>query len=92
MFAFKTQTEDLGLQEAIDTALNELKNHKPDTKEYSNIVDQLTKLYGMKRKPNTLSKDALLSFAGSILGVGMIMSFEKTHVMSQKALGFVKKP
>lgn len=92
MFAFMTQTEDLGLQEAIDNALTALKNHEPDTKEYSTIVDQLTKLYGMKRKPNTVSKDALLSFAGSLLGIGMIMSFEKTHVMSQKALGFVKKP
>ena len=91
VFTFKTQTDDSGLQEAIDNALIALKDHKPETKEYSTIVDQLDKLYGMRRKPNSVSKDALVGLVGNLFGIGMILGFEKTNVITTKAMSFVKK-
>lgn len=42
-------------------------------------------------KPDRVSKDALVAAAASILGIGLIINYERLNVIASKALGFVLK-
>lgn len=82
-----------GLDEAIEEALNELKTHEIDTARYSAAVDQVAKLYKIKteNQPDRLKKDTLAIVAGNLLGILVIVSHERAHIVTSKALSFVQK-
>ena len=42
------------------------------------------------KKP-TVSPDAMASIAASLLGIGLILGFEKTNVITTKAVSFIPK-
>lgn len=92
MFKKTTPEPDL-LEVTIASVHTELEGLTADSPEYSKAVDQLDKLYKMKsyEKTNRVSKDALIAVAGNLAGIVMILSFERTHVIATKALGFVGK-
>lgn len=93
MFAPKSpNTNDVGLEKAIDNLLAELNGFTAETEEYAKITDQLTKLYALKpEKPERVSKDTLAVVIGNILGIVMIVGHERAHVVTSKALSFVLK-
>lgn len=83
------------LKVEIDRLTLELHGLQPQSIEYTKTVEQLValhKLWLSEKKPSMFSPDALLSVASNLLGIGMIMGFEKTNVITTKALGFVSKP
>lgn len=43
-------------------------------------------------KPNTLSADTIAIVAGNLVGIILILGFERANVITSKALGFVSKP
>lgn len=81
------------IQKAIDAILAEMDNHKPYSVEYITMVEQLEKLYKVKEttKPDRVSKDALLNVGGSLAGIVAIIGYERFHIITSKALGFVIK-
>lgn len=89
----KTQTEDPGLQEAIDLIFTRMKDTSLDTKEFAMLAEQLEKLYKIKaaNAPKPVSFDTLLPVIGNLVGIGAILHHEKVNVISSKALGFVTK-
>lgn len=94
-----TPTSDIKpptLDEAIDLLLAEMKNHGAATAEYSNCVDQLAKLYDIKKsleKDNkkSVSYDQLIAVGGHLAGILLILNFERAGIVTSKALGFVMK-
>lgn len=82
-----------GVDEAIDSVLEEMKSEMADSEGYSTMVDQLKKLYEIKSsvKQSGISADAKLAAAVSLLGILIIVGFEQTHIVTSKALGFVSK-
>jgi hypothetical protein len=83
------------LQQAIDRIHEEMAKVSPTSDEYAKMADQLDKLYKLTTyKPAGLSSstDQVIGIAGSLVGIGAIMSFERAHVITTKALGFVFKP
>lgn len=89
----KANEPDL-LQDAIDNLFSELAGHDANTEEYDSITDQIVKLQKLQKevthswKP---SPDAIVAAAGSVLGIVLILQFEKIGVITSKALGFVSK-
>lgn len=84
------------LDEAIELLLLEMKSHEASTQEYSNCVDQLAKLYDIKKsleKDNKkiVSYDQLLAVAGNLAGILLILNFERAGIVTSKALSFVMK-
>ena len=61
------------------------------TKEYASTVDQLTKLYALKETPCRLSPDTLATIAANLLGIALIVGYERANVMTSKATGFIGK-
>jgi hypothetical protein len=84
------------LDEAIELLLLEMKSHEAYTDQYSNCVDQLAKLYDIKKsleKDNKkiVSYDQMLAVAGNLAGILLILNFERAGIVTSKALGFVAK-
>jgi len=81
------------LDVAIQTALEKLNDLNPGTKEYSVHLDQIAKLMLFKEKttPKRVSPDTVAIVAGNLAGILMIVSYERVHIVTSKALGFVIK-
>lgn len=92
MSPHKSDTE-AGLKEVIDAVQARLLGMDPDTDEFAKTVDQLDKLYKIKTHAGSdrVSKDALVAVIGNIVGIVAILGYERAHVMTSKALGFVIK-
>jgi hypothetical protein len=93
MFTKKAPTEKTDLQIAIDRLYTRLNGLSPETKEYAACADQLVKLTKLQAdtvKPK-VSYDALVSAGSSLAGILLILSHERAHVITTKALGFVTK-
>ena len=94
MFTKKTQTEPTKLETVINTLLSAMETVSPSSEEYSAMADQVAKLYKLKEtdSPDRVSKDALIAAGASILGILLILNFERLGVVTSKAVGFVTKP
>jgi hypothetical protein len=89
---FKKNKELIGLDLVIDLATTELLEHTPGTPEYDKILEQLEKLNKIanSNKSEPVSKDGLLAVIANLTGIGMILGHERLHVITSKALGFVR--
>jgi hypothetical protein len=78
---------------AIDEALAQLSGIKIDTEEYAKMVDQIAKLTKLKEQTSNkrVSPDTLAIVAGNLAGIVMILAYERAHVVTSKAIGFVLK-
>jgi len=81
------------LDEAIDALLARIATEPYDSKETPAMVDQVTKLAKLKEKdiPKRPSPDTLVLVAGNILGIVLILQFERVNVVTSRAIGFVMK-
>lgn len=93
MFTMKPPIENVGLEEAIDIVLHEMKNHTSDSNEYARAVDQLTKLYAIKNlnRSKSVSADTLAIVIGNLVGILVIVGHERANVVTSKALNFILK-
>ena len=81
------------LEKEIDRVLQEASYLDPHSKEYSEIAENVEKLYKAKscEKSRNVSPDTIAVVAGNLLGIALILGYEQTHVITSKALGFVLK-
>jgi hypothetical protein len=96
MFSKTKQIETPGLEESIELAITELKLHDPNSDEYKDIVTQIERLDKLRRIPKQdarkpVSGDALVAVAGNLAGIVAILSYERLHVVTSKALGLIIK-
>jgi hypothetical protein len=91
----KTQTEPSALEDAIDNLLSEMKSTDPISDEYGKLVERLDKLHKMKvaEKDNRkrVSADTIVTVGANLAGIVLILGFERAHIVTSKALGFVLK-
>jgi hypothetical protein len=94
MFDLKFAAKPTVLDAVIDDALAQLSGLSIDTDEYTRKVDQITKLYKLKEQeaPKRVSPDTLAIVAGNLAGIMLMLHYERVHVITSKALGFVLKP
>lgn len=91
---FKKPTTAVALDQAIENAFNELKNHDCDSEEYAGIVSQLKKLHEMKsdnHKTRPVSYDTLAMIAANLTGIVLVLKFEQTQIVTGRAITLVRK-
>jgi hypothetical protein len=93
MLIKKLKAEKSGLQVAIDNVLSEMQGFTADSDEYERMVDQLVKLQALKdcERPDRVTKDTLAIIAANLFGIVMIVGYERTNVMTSKAVSFLFK-
>lgn len=81
------------LQDLIDLVQTQMLVEGADSDQFQVMREQLESLYEMKKsdKSSRVSPDALLAVAGNLLGIGLILQYERLHIVTSKALGFVLK-
>jgi hypothetical protein len=90
----KSPREATALDKAIEDLFSELQSVNADTEEYSAMADQLIKLMKLKKEVEPswrVSPDVLVAAGANVLGILLILNFERAGVVASKALGFVGK-
>lgn len=93
MFTKKNNEEVTTIQDLIDGLTSQMQTYDAYSEEYAKMNEQLQSLHKMRMTEKGLyrpSADVLLNVIGSLAGIVTIVSFEHTHVITTKALGFVK--
>ena len=70
-----------------------LRRTSPDSEEYVIIAKSLEQLYKTKEgnKSWKISPDTVAIIAANLIGLVLILTFEKTDIITSKAIGFVMK-
>jgi hypothetical protein len=84
----------------IERVLKELKAAKPDSKEYSDLLERLTKLHKLRvddhnmiERRKQVSPDTVLGVCANIFGILWLSRYEKENVIKAKeAMKMVIKP
>lgn len=81
------------LQDVIDKLLIEMAEMDSDDEEFATKLDQLAKLYKMKESNNSrrVSPDTMALIGANLLGIAMIIGYERANVIASKAMSFVTK-
>lgn len=94
MFNRKKDTPD-SIEPLITSAYSKLENLDPDSKEYARIIKQIEKLETIRSRKNKkdrlFSPDTLLLVGANLLGILLVLNYEKADVVTSKAMGLVSK-
>lgn len=93
MFGRKTNDKHT-LQEQIDTVLEKIAENEPGTAVYKTLLEQLDMLYKMKNldRSHRVKPDTLVAAGTNLAGIGLILGFERAHIVTSKALSMIVKP
>ena len=82
------------LDKEIDSVLEQMSVLEANTDQYKAMRENLSALCEARAliKPSGPSADAILTVAGSLMGIVLMLGYEQTHVITSKAIGFVLKP
>ena len=85
----------LALELAIKENLDAITAEYPGSPEYVQIVSHLTTLVDCHQKlypvSKPIDKSSLIAASANILGIGVILTYERLNVIATKAIGFVSK-
>lgn len=89
----KVNPNDALLEETITQVLEALKGEEPETDKYAQMSTQLERLYTIRNETRSrrVSPDTLATIIANLLGIGIIVGHERTHIVTSKALSFVRK-
>jgi len=88
---FKKNPIEAQLDVEIATLLAKMAEDDDKTSdEYASMLDQMSKLYKL-REENSISMDTWATIGANLLGIVIILSHERAHVIASKSFGFVKK-
>lgn len=90
---FTKSPSETGLDKAIERVLAEMEKSQTDSIEYSEMADQLVKLHGLKvnSTKSRISRDTLATIFANLVGIVVILHYERVDVVASKALSFVQK-
>ena len=84
--------EPASLNGQIQALLDEMRLEDKYTEKYAQMADQLVKLYSLKTndKSKRVSADAILTVAGNLAAILLVLNYEKADVIASKAFGFIR--
>jgi len=93
MKLFTKKDKRTTLEKAIDKVLTKMDTLEPDTEEYGKANENLAKLYEAKsiQAKSGYSKDTILVVTGNLLGILLILNFERMGIITTKALSMIIK-
>lgn len=77
------------LNDEIKSVITQMSVADPSSPEYAKMAENLTQLYNAESKERKLSPDTIAVIIANLVGIVLILTFEKTGVISSKALSFV---
>lgn len=89
---FKTKSQK-ALDDEIVRVLAKLSSMEPSDKEYVMVSDNLKVLCDArdKKDPSSISTETLLAIGANLIGLLIVLNFEKTGVITSKAFGWIWK-
>lgn len=90
---FKPDPLNAQLDAAIERVMTLMSDESPSTDTYEQMNNQLQKLYAIKNENRSrrVSPDTLANICANLLGIGVVVGYEQKHIITTKALGFIKK-
>lgn len=87
-------TEKPGLDKIIDDLLREMEGVNGDSPEYDKMSDQLVKLMKLKSEVGRkrISPDTWAGIMANLAGILIIVGYERAHIVTSKALPFIRRP
>lgn len=80
------------LNKEIKNVLKRMSEVSPDSDEYAKMSKNLETLYSAASKSkDKVSLDTIVTVAGSLLGIILIINHEQTGIITSKAVGFIIK-
>lgn len=81
------------LDEQIDRILLEMENEPSTTENYKKLSENLDRLYKMKEYENKrkVSPDTIVVVLCNLVGIVLILNYEKTDTILSKAMGMLPK-
>jgi len=90
---FTKKDKRTNLEKEIDLILFAMSNYEMTSVEYAKLIANLERL--LKAKANEsdrrISPDTIAIIAGNLLGIALILGYEKANIITTKALSFVFK-
>lgn len=87
---FKKDQIETVLDDEILDLLGNIRQECKNTEDYAKMVDKLSTLYELRNK-SRISKETMATIGANIIGILVVLSHERAHVITSKAFGFVKK-
>ena len=90
---FTKKPQNTGLSEARDAALKVLVDLDPSDPDYQKTLKAVKTLSNLMEQETheRISINALLPVLGTLASVGMIVGYERAHIVTTKALQFLPK-
>jgi hypothetical protein len=90
---FMKLQKESALDKAIDRVLDNMEGQPPDSEDYAKMVNQLVKLHSLKvaQTPKRVSNDTLAIIAANIVGLVLVLYYERTDAITTRAVNFIKK-
>jgi hypothetical protein len=82
------------LENVMDNAVDALNDHNPKSDEYGVILDRVLKLHTMRQDEESATKvspETKATIAANLIGIAMILNFERANIVTSKALTFIPK-
>jgi len=72
----------------------DMQSFGPETKEYLQMLSELERLYSLKaeQRRHGVSADTVMIVMGNLIGIVIIVSYERGNVMASKAKEYLIKP
>lgn len=83
------------LDVTIAELLADMKGYSGDDPEYATMLAELERLYKLKtenRRRFAVSPDTAAIVVGNLVGIFVIVAYERGHVMTTRAKDFIVKP
>lgn len=97
MFTFTKKDNSHELDESITSLISDLAGLDSDSDAYIAAITALKALMEARNadkaeaRANSLSAESVAKIAANLLGIGLILGFEKANVLTTKSLSFVPK-
>lgn len=99
MFSLKAKEhKDTDLETAITRLISQMQSHDGETDEYSAMAGNLKTLMEARQiesavdDRNEISVETIATVAANLVGILMILHYERANIVTSKALSFVIKP
>lgn len=94
IFSKKTNDEHSTLDDVITDVYDQMSGIKKDTEEFATLMAHLKELHALKKQTashSSVSADKWVDVGGNLIGIFAILSYEHAHVITSKALSFIRK-
>lgn len=89
----RPNSNEANLQDEINSILETMASEEPNTPKYTMEAENLEKVCQAKSYEHNSKVDVntVISVAGSLVGIILILNYEKLGIVTSKALSFVTK-